>query len=75
MVTNSKKKLLEKGCDWILANNISDNSGFSSDMNKVYFMTKEKTIQWKMMNKKNVSKKLVKKIVSFLKKDKLMSYE
>ena len=44
-------------------------------MNKVYFMTKEKTIQWKMMNKKNVSKKLVKKIVSFLKKDKLMSYE
>jgi phosphopantothenoylcysteine decarboxylase/phosphopantothenate--cysteine ligase len=75
LITNSKKKLLEKGCDWILANNISDNSGFNSDMNKVCFITEEKTIQWKMMNKKNVSKKLVKKIVSFFKKDKLVSYE
>ena len=33
---NSKKKLIEKSCDWIIANDVSDVSiGFESDFNEV----------------------------------------
>ena len=33
---NSRKKLIEKNCDWIIANNVSDKSiGFDSDFNEV----------------------------------------
>ena len=33
---NAKKKLVEKNCDWIIANDVSKNSiGFDSDFNEV----------------------------------------
>ena len=67
LLLNSKKKLTRKKCDWIIANKISKNSGFKSENNKVFFIENNNIEEWKLMKKKNVSIKLVKKIVSFFK--------
>ena len=51
---NAKKKLIEKNCDWIIANDVSNNSiGFDSDFNEVSIFYKDKEIK----NEKLVMKK------------------
>ena len=51
---NAQKKLIEKNCDWIIANDISNNSiGFDSDFNEVSIFYKDK----KMKNETLVKKK------------------
>ena len=51
---NARKKLIEKNCDWIIANDISNNSiGFDSDFNEVSIFYKDK----KMKNETLVKKK------------------
>ena len=40
---NAQKKLVEKNCDWIIANDVSNNSmGFDSDFNEVSIFYKDK---------------------------------
>ena len=52
---NSKKKLIDKNCDWIVANNVSNKSiGFNSDFNEV-------TIFYKNINMKEEKLSLKKK--------------
>jgi phosphopantothenoylcysteine decarboxylase/phosphopantothenate--cysteine ligase len=65
---NSKIKLTEKNCDWIIANDVSDPSiGFDSDFNEVsiFFnnMDKEKLPK---MEKSLLADKIVKKVISQL---------
>ena len=51
---NAKKKLIEKNCDWIIANDVSNKSiGFDSDFNEVSIFYKDK----KVKNEKLVMKK------------------
>ena len=51
---NAQKKLIEKNCDWIIANDISNSSiGFDSDFNEVSIFYKDK----KMKNETLVKKK------------------
>ena len=68
LLKNTKKKLIEKGCDWILANEVTDDNAFLSDKNKIYFFDKKKVYEWPKMKKRIVALKLTKKIVSFFKK-------
>jgi len=43
---NAEKKLVEKNCDWIIANDVSNNSiGFDSDFNEVLIFYKDKEIK------------------------------
>ena len=43
---NAQKKLIEKNCDWIIANDVSNNSiGFDSDFNEVSIFYKNKEIK------------------------------
>jgi phosphopantothenoylcysteine decarboxylase / phosphopantothenate---cysteine ligase len=50
----AQKKLIEKNCDWIIANDVSNNSiGFDSDFNEVSIFYKDKVIK----NEKLVMKK------------------
>ena len=43
LIENSKRKLYEKNCDWIIANDVSDPSiGFNSDFNEVSIIYKNK---------------------------------
>jgi len=42
---NAKKKLIEKNCDWVIANDVSNKSiGFNSDFNEVSIFYKNKNI-------------------------------
>ena len=68
LLKNTKKKLIEKGCDWILANEVTDDNAFLSDKNKIYFFDQKKVHEWPKMRKRMVALKLTKKIVSFFKK-------
>ena len=65
---NSLKKLSEKNCDWIIANDISKKDiGFESDFNEVsifYKNNSEEKLQ--KMRKSNLAEEIVKRIISQL---------
>ena len=67
LITNSKKKLHKKNCDWIIANNVKQGEVFGSSKNKVSLITKNSIKNWPEMKKSQVAKKITKKIVNFLK--------
>jgi phosphopantothenoylcysteine decarboxylase/phosphopantothenate--cysteine ligase len=64
----AKKKLNEKNCDWIIANDISNkNIGFDSDYNEVLIFYKENTtdkLEYKL--KSEISDEVVEKIINHL---------
>jgi phosphopantothenoylcysteine decarboxylase/phosphopantothenate--cysteine ligase len=62
------KKLNEKNCDWIVANDVSDKKiGFSSDFNEVSIFYKNKKIEkLKYKPKSEISDELVDKIINHL---------
>ncbi len=71
IIENSKIKLQEKKCDWLIANKVSEKEGFKSKTNKVFFINKNNESAWPKMGNDKVAKKLSKKIVSFFKNNKL----
>ena len=53
-------KLLKKKCDAIVVNKIDKNNQvFGSDLNKVSFITKKTTLNFKKTTKINVAKKMI----------------
>ncbi len=72
LITNSKKKLLKKNCDWIIANNVKQGKIFGSSKNTVSLITKNNIENWPEMKKSKIAKKISKKIVNFFKKNKLI---
>ena len=68
LVTNSLKKLEEKNCDWIIANDVSDNSiGFDSDENQISIFYKDKKNEnLKKMSKSLVASELVNRVIEKL---------
>ena len=64
----AKKKLSEKNCDWIIANDVSDpNIGFESNFNKVSIFYKNmKYEKLPKMKKSILADKIVKKVISQL---------
>ena len=65
---NSLKKLSEKNCDWIIANDVSDPSiGFGSDYNEVSIFYKNmKYEKLPKMKKSILADNIVKKVISHL---------
>ena len=65
---NSLKKLSEKNCDWIIANDISKNDiGFESDFNKVSIFYKNNSEEnLPKMRKSNLANEIVNRIISQL---------
>ena len=63
---NSKKKLIEKNCDWIIANDVSDQTiGFESDLNEVTIFYKNEEIEKiPKMSKTLLAEKIVEKVIS-----------
>ena len=63
------QKLGEKNCDWIVANDVSNESiGFDSDFNEVSIFYKNKKIdRLKYTSKSEISDELVEKIINHLK--------
>jgi len=69
LVKNSLKKLEEKNCDWIVANDVSNKSiGFDSDNNQVSIFYKNNTNETlKKMSKSLIAKELVNRVITKLK--------
>ena len=65
---NSKKKLSEKNCDWIIANNVSDKSiGFDSDFNEVSIFYKNNNLEKiPKMKKSLLADQIVSRVISYL---------
>ena len=67
---NARKKLIEKNCDWIIANDISNKSiGFDSDFNEVTIFYKDKEINEEkltMKKKSEISDEIIDKVISQL---------
>ena len=65
---NSLKKLSEKNCDWIIANDISKNDiGFESDFNKVSIFYKNNSEEnLPKMSKSSLANEIVNRIISQL---------
>ena len=63
--TNAKEKLNEKNCDWVIANDVSDQTiGFGSDFNKISIFYKDKTEEnFEKMSKSLVAEEIVKRII------------
>ena len=67
---NAKKKLMEKNCDWIIANDVSNKSiGFDSDFNEVIIFYKDKKINEEklfMKRKSEISDEIINRVISQL---------
>jgi phosphopantothenoylcysteine decarboxylase / phosphopantothenate---cysteine ligase len=67
---NAQKKLSEKNCDWIIANDVSNNSiGFNSDFNEVSIFYKDKKIQNEkiaMKKKSEISEEITDRVIKQL---------
>ena len=63
--TNAKEKLNEKNCDWVIANDVSDQPiGFGSDFNKISIFYKDKPEEnFEKMSKSLVAEEIVKRII------------
>ena len=68
LIENSKLKLSEKNCDWIIANDVSDSSiGFESDFNEVSIFYKNMNDEkLQKMKKSLLAEEIVKRVVSQL---------
>ena len=67
---NSRKKLMEKNCDWIIANDICNKSiGFDSEFNEVKILYKNKKINDEklyMKKKSEIAEEIVDRVVNQL---------
>ena len=62
---NAKEKLNEKNCDWVIANDVSDQTiGFGSDFNKISIFYKDKPEEnFEKMSKSLVAEEIVKRVI------------
>jgi phosphopantothenoylcysteine decarboxylase/phosphopantothenate--cysteine ligase len=67
---NAQKKLIEKNCDWIIANDVSNNSiGFDSEFNEVSIFYKDKQIKNEklaMKKKSEISEEITDRVIEQL---------
>ena len=66
VIKNSKIKLEEKACDWIVANDVS--SGFGHNSNQVHIIRKNDIEAWPKLEKSEIARKLSQLIANFLEK-------
>ena len=65
---NAKSKLARKGCDWILANDVSPGTGvMGGDNNTIQLVTPSGTELWPPQSKENVAAMLIARIAMTLK--------
>ena len=68
VIEHAQSKLARKGCDWIVANDVSEAGGaMGGDTNAVHLVTKAGVEDWPRMGKDQVAEKLVARIAETLK--------
>jgi phosphopantothenoylcysteine decarboxylase/phosphopantothenate--cysteine ligase len=67
VVEHAKAKLKRKGCDWILANDVSAESGvMGGDLNSIHLVTADGVEAWPTQSKDEVARMLVARIAAKL---------
>ena len=67
LIDNAKAKLKSKGCDWIVANDVSAKSGtFGGDQNKVLVFRGKDFEEWPLLAKDEVAKRLMRAVAKSL---------
>lgn len=66
LVANAKEKLLKKGCDWVIANDVSAGQVFDADDNQVQLISRDAQENWPTLSKQAVARELVSRIVDTL---------
>jgi len=68
LLANAKAKLAKKGCDWIIANDVSPATGImGGDMNTVHLVTADGVESWPPSSKDDVARTLIERIAASLK--------
>lgn len=67
VVEHAKAKLRRKGSDWILANDVSAESGvMGGDLNRIHLVTAERVEEWPTQSKDEVARMLIARIAESL---------
>jgi phosphopantothenoylcysteine decarboxylase / phosphopantothenate---cysteine ligase len=70
VVTNAKAKLARKGCDWILANDVSPQTGImGGDRNTIELVSAKGVESWPPQSKEDVAEMLIDRIANELRTD------
>ncbi len=65
VVAHAKAKLKKKGCDWILANDVSAESGvMGGDLNSIHLVTADGVESWPTQSKEEVARMVVERIAA-----------
>jgi phosphopantothenoylcysteine decarboxylase / phosphopantothenate---cysteine ligase len=65
VVANAKAKRIKKGCDWILANDVSPETGImGGDSNTIHLITATSVESWPSQSKEAVARQLVERIAA-----------
>ncbi len=66
LIENAKAKRQKKGCDWILANDVSESTGtFGGDSNTVHLVDAAGVENWPPLSKRDLADRLVRRIADF----------
>jgi phosphopantothenoylcysteine decarboxylase/phosphopantothenate--cysteine ligase len=67
VVEHAKAKLKRKGCDWILANDVSAESGvMGGDLNRIHLVTADGVEDWPTQSKDEVARMLIARVAAAL---------
>jgi phosphopantothenoylcysteine decarboxylase/phosphopantothenate--cysteine ligase len=67
VIANAKAKLARKGCDWIVANDVSPATGvMGGDSNTVHLVTADAVEDWPPQSKEDVARALIARIAATL---------
>src|SRR5271166_5502498 len=67
VIANARAKRMKKGCDWIVANDVSAESGvMGGDMNTVHLVTASGVESWPPQAKDQVARRLIERIAATL---------
>jgi phosphopantothenoylcysteine decarboxylase / phosphopantothenate---cysteine ligase len=67
VIANAQAKRIKKGCDWIVANDVSAESGvMGGDMNTVHLVTASGVESWPSQPKDQVARRLIERIAAAL---------
>jgi phosphopantothenoylcysteine decarboxylase/phosphopantothenate--cysteine ligase len=71
LIANAKAKLAKKGCDWIVANDVSPSTGImGGDVNKIDLISADGVESWPPQSKDDVARALIERIATALAEDK-----
>lgn len=70
-LAHAQEKLLRKGCDWIVANEVGTaaNPAFGTDDNRVILVTRTQHEEWPLMSKSQIAARLVSEIETFMSRE------